>query len=259
MKDDKPAPTASAGAPSDKPWAKAHASSSASAERKGPAMVGKPVGVGVSIEPKKPLPLQQRPAARGKSLGTSLRTKEGDLDMSIAFTGIVCLIARFVMAFWLFFLSGEEDLGFVGWFSYLGAFVASAAGVFGMLRHGALPLGCECIPACAGAQAGCFTCPCVPWSLSVWGIIGIFIGSAAIGAGTLNVSAGLFVVDILGALMLGTFGCWWLWLLRQQEGRACCIPLTAVQPQRPDAETLASPLARRAAMSPDQGAAVEGA
>lgn len=192
--------------------------------KRGANLVGRPVAVRAEEEPRKPM-IFVPGKAHGKTMQTDLRghASSDHLDMSIVLTGVMCLIARCTMAFWLFFLSGVEDLKFAGWLSYLLGLLAALFGVCGMMRHGAMPLGCECIPACADAEVGCFTCPWVPWILSVWSVLAVFLGAAFIGAGFFNVDGLLFFIDVIGSLALAAFSVWWLWLIREQEGRAFCV------------------------------------
>eukprot|EP00747_Dinoflagellata_sp_TGD_P171221 gnl/TRDRNA2_/TRDRNA2_204783_c0_seq1.p1 gnl/TRDRNA2_/TRDRNA2_204783_c0~~gnl/TRDRNA2_/TRDRNA2_204783_c0_seq1.p1 ORF type:complete len:203 (-),score=13.50 gnl/TRDRNA2_/TRDRNA2_204783_c0_seq1:38-646(-) len=89
-----------------------------------------------------------------------------------------------------------------------------------------IPRGCACIQACAVAQSGCCSCPCVPWFIGVTGVIGFLLtllGLAEISshegeAGMIILGIVFVVVEILQSIL----GFTWLGLFQKQSGYCCC-------------------------------------
>jgi len=177
-----------------------------------PAVVGDPVKVAQGA-PQAPL--------KWKNVDFT----DPDARDAIAFSGITLMVIRSIALVWGLVLSGEESLHFLGVIVYGASGLVCLWGLVSLVRPSSVPRGCECAPACATAQSGILSCPCVPWTLGLWGLLAILATIIIWWMRGLNV----LVIDTASGALLAAFGFVWLGRLRCQDGHWCCArsPKTA--------------------------------
>lgn len=145
-----------------------------------------------------------------------------ELDTSVLFSGIAVLTFRTAASVLIISAAMSPTFDFLGWMSCVVCVAAAAFGIVSLLRHGMIPRGCECVPVCAAATRGCLTCPCVPWSIGLFGLLAIFEVSILLSAETSGLPIPLVLLDLLGALLAAVFSVFWLCVIGTQRGRICC-------------------------------------
>lgn len=98
-----------------------------------------------------------------------------------------------------------------------------------------VPTGCDCLASCA-------SCPCIPWSITILGILRlpemiIVVVQYLKTKDDSNNSDPAFewtliAIGFLYAITLRGFGFYWLRRCRRQNGYWCCIPGSLVEPSR---------------------------
>lgn len=141
-----------------------------------------------------------------------------DARDAIAFSGITLLVIRSIALVWGLLLSGEESLHFLGVIVYGASGLVCLWGLVSLVRPASVPRGCDCAPACADAQSGILSCPCVPWTLGLWGLLAVLVTIILWAVRGLTVLA----IDVASGSLMALFGFSWLGRLRCQDGFWCC-------------------------------------
>mmetsp|Transcript_62117 Transcript_62117/g.166919 ORF Transcript_62117/g.166919 Transcript_62117/m.166919 type:complete len:428 (+) Transcript_62117:1-1284(+) len=166
---------------------------------------------------------------------------------AITFGAVMLLVLRVSSAVLTIVLLGSPSLGFLCAMIYIVAALGSLFGIVSLVRPPVVPKGCEFIPACAHAEFGCLSCPCVPWTLAGWGAVTAIISFVL----TVVSGPGVQIVDALASMLSIAFGLSWLRRLSIQEGYVCCVPAPKTAPAEladdDQAEGAGSPKAAREA------------
>jgi len=182
------------------------------------ALVGEPVKVSPGDPPVKTSVAQGEPQATfvWKSVGGDLA--DPDARDAIAFSGIALLVLRSIALVWGLLMSGEEKLHFLGVIVYGASGLVCLWGLVALVHPASVPRGCDCAPACAGAQSGILSCPLVPWTLGLWGLLAVLVTIILWAVRGLTVLA----IDVASGSLMAAFGFSWLGRLRCQDGHWCC-------------------------------------
>jgi len=163
----------------------------------------------------------------------------------ITFGAVMLLVLRVSSAVLTIVLLGSPSLGFLCAMIYIVAALGSLFGIVSLVRPPVVPKGCEFIPACAHAEFGCLSCPCVPWTLAGWGAVTAIISFVL----TVVSGPGVQIIDALASMLSIAFGLSWLRRLSIQEGYVCCVPAPKTAPAEladdDQAEGAGSPKAAR--------------
>lgn len=164
------------------------------------------------------------------------------LNTSTSFSGIALLLVRTLHILWVLILWGVTELRFLGIFLFIASLAACIFGLATLLRPEQTPRGLECIPVCAHAKVGCLSCPCVPWTLGLWGIFAFLatLMLVALEGFTLR------CLDGISAIFLMLFGFCWLYTLKYQGGHFCCAPLAKTADEETGGDTSGDPKTQQA-------------
>jgi len=157
-----------------------------------------------------------------------------DARDAIAFSGITLLVIRSIALVWGLLLSGEESLHFLGVIVYGASGLVCLWGLVSLVRPASVPRGCDCAPACADAHSGILSCPCVPWTLGLWGLLAVLVTIVLWAIRGLTVLA----IDVASGSLMAAFGFSWLGRLRCQDGFWCCGQPARTAPAAAELEAL---------------------
>eukprot|EP00747_Dinoflagellata_sp_TGD_P104123 gnl/TRDRNA2_/TRDRNA2_169169_c1_seq5.p1 gnl/TRDRNA2_/TRDRNA2_169169_c1~~gnl/TRDRNA2_/TRDRNA2_169169_c1_seq5.p1 ORF type:complete len:208 (+),score=29.30 gnl/TRDRNA2_/TRDRNA2_169169_c1_seq5:39-626(+) len=102
------------------------------------------------------------------------------------------------------------------------ALIAAVIALVAIFIEKPIPRGCGCIPSCATATTGCSSCPCVPWSVGILGVVTLLLAIPDLffleEAGDMI----FVIITMLQKILTITVGFLWLFRYTKQGYRCCC-------------------------------------
>lgn len=178
-------------------------------------LVGDPVGV----------TSQQAPLVSSAGPGKPLTPAGPKTNQDVIFSGVALIVVRSIALVWGAFFKDDSSMQFLGIMVYVASALVCLYGIVSLVPAGRqselrVPRGCEFVPVCLAARDGCYTCPCVPWTLGSWGAIAFVVSLSIASVNGFSAVA----IDCISGTLLLIFGASWVQRLRQQDGYYCCTP-----------------------------------